>query len=287
MDSTMLQDIGEIPLKLGISFVLILLAGKFENHFWKLLVIFLQNAISSAGSNKLGIVIHVLTTLIIWLIPRFENFLYMTRQGCVMITGCDSGMGQATVVYLAKTNTDKSGYEQIFAACFNPKASQEAFEKLLTSEEMKFVTVVPLDVTDDKSCKRAADVVDKWIKVRKDKESSKGLVGIIQFHGIAFNGPAAYMPMDMYERQLQVNFFGNLRVVQNFLPIMKKRSSTLGGRIIFTGTGGGSCSPCPPLLTAYMSSKFATEAYCQSLRAELYMTGANIECSVINPGFGK
>jgi short-subunit dehydrogenase len=36
-----------------------------------------------------------------------------------------------------------------------------------------------------------------------------------------------------------------------------------------------------------MSSKFALEAYAQSLRQELYMTGAKIDVSVINPGFVK
>jgi len=36
-----------------------------------------------------------------------------------------------------------------------------------------------------------------------------------------------------------------------------------------------------------MSSKFAIEAYAQSLRQELYMTSIPIDLSVINPGFVK
>ena len=196
----MLQGIDEIPLKLGASFLLLCLGCVFENHLWKIIVVLLQMALSSfldGDSSIIGILISVLTTIGILYLPRFENFSYKKKEGCVMITGCDSGMGKATVEYLAKTNSETNGFEQIFAACFNPKASQEAFEKLLTSDQMKYVTVIPLDVTTDKSCMQAAEVVKKWIK---GKQGSKGLCSIIQFHGIAFNGPAAYMPMDMYER---------------------------------------------------------------------------------------
>lgn len=281
----MFDENNEIPLKLVISLVCLFLAGKFDNHFWRIVVVYLHHVLVSFvdGSSLGGMILRALTIFgIIW-IPMFANISYMKRKGCVMITGCDSGMGQATVEYLAKSNdaTEKGSYEKIFAACFNPKSSRAAFEKILTPDQMKHVIVVPLDVTNDQSCKDAAKTVETWIA----ENSSKGLYGIVQYHGIAFNGPAAYMPIEMYERQLQVNFLGNLRVVQSFLPILKKRTDG-PGRIVFTGTGGGSCSPCPPLLTAYMASKFATEGYCAALRAEMHMTRANIECCMINPGFG-
>jgi len=147
-------------------------------------------------------------------------------------------------------------------------------------------------------------------KKSKDKDKDDdvppqviGLTGLIQYHGVAFNGPSLYMPIDMYGRQMDVNFLGTIRIVQAFMPLMKqsikdsinelgnsgngdkdKEDLLYRGRIILTGTGGGSCSPCPPLLTAYMSSKFALEAYTQSLRQELYMTSCPIDVSIINPG---
>lgn len=110
----------------------------------------------------------------------------------------------------------------------------------------------------------------------------------VLFRFVSLKSSSRCAPQLFYSSsQLQVNFFGNLRVIQSFLPLMKERSPDVQGRIVFTGTGGGACSPCPPLLTAYMASKFATEAYCQSLQAELFMTYANIKCCMINPGFGK
>lgn len=275
----------ETTAKLAISLACLLLAGKFDNHFWRIVVAYAHHILISMvpTSSVVDSILRVVVIVGIMWIPMFANFSYNKRQGCIMVTGCDSGMGQATAVYFAQTNDDpkKGSFEKIFAACFDAKASKEYFEKTLTKDQMRHIIVIALDVTDDKSCKDAAKTVQSWI----NETSSEGLYGIVQYHGIAFNGPASYMPVDFYERQLQVNFLGFVRVIQNFMPILKKRSMT-NGRIILTGTGGGPCSPCPPLLSAYMSSKFATEAFCQSLRGEMNMTETNIECCMINPGFG-
>ncbi|KAL3942206.1 MAG: hypothetical protein SGBAC_003553 [Bacillariaceae sp.] len=276
----------ETTAKLAISLACLLLAGKFDNHFWRIVVAYAHHILISMvpTSSVVDSILRVVVIVGIMWIPMFANFSYNKRQGCIMVTGCDSGMGQATAVYFAQTNDDpkKGSFEKIFAACFDAKASKEYFEKTLTKDQMRHIIVIALDVTDDKSCKDAAKTVQSWI----NETSSEGLYGIVQYHGIAFNGPASYMPVDFYERQLQVNFLGFVRVIQNFMPILKKRSMT-NGRIILTGTGGGPCSPCPPLLSAYMSSKFATEAFCQSLRGEMNMTETNIECCMINPGFVK
>lgn len=234
----------EIPAKVAISVLCLLLAGKFDNHFWRIVVACFHHLLFSLvpTNSTVGLILRVVAIGGIMWMPMFANFSYQKRQGCIMVTGCDSGMGQATVVHFAQTNDDleKGSFEKIFAACFNAKASKEYFEKTLTKDQMRHVTVVPLNVTDEKSCKDAAKTVLSYLQ---QNTSSKGLMGLVMYHGIAFNGPGTYMPVDMYERQLQVNFLGFVRMVQNFLPILKKRSM-FPGRIIFTGTGGGPCTPC-------------------------------------------
>eukprot|EP00539_Tryblionella_compressa_P006442 CAMPEP_0178769454 /NCGR_PEP_ID=MMETSP0744-20121128/20839_1 /TAXON_ID=913974 /ORGANISM="Nitzschia punctata, Strain CCMP561" /LENGTH=354 /DNA_ID=CAMNT_0020425709 /DNA_START=168 /DNA_END=1232 /DNA_ORIENTATION=- len=231
------------------------------------------------------VVLYGVTSIGIWWMPHFANYVKSNkRQGAVFVTGCDSGMGQATVEGLAKSQGSKNGsYDQIFAGCFNKAAADKHFDTVLTKDQRKFVTVVALDVTNDESVAAAVETVKK--------SCNSSLTGLVQYHGVAFNGPASYMPMNMYQRQHDVNFLGSVRVVQAFLPLLKNAAKnstmTCPTRIVLTGTGGGPCSPCPPLLTAYMSSKFALEAYSQALRQELYMTKANIEVCVINPGFVK
>lgn len=265
------------------------LAGQFDNHVWRLVLLYVQSKLMTALSSDTTavIVFYGMTSIGIWWMPHFANLKKNPKQGCVFVTGCDSGMGQATVIGLAKANSDNNKYEQIFAGCFNKEAAEKHYDTVLTAEQRKYVTVVALDVTSDDSVAKAAKTVEAWITSKGN--ISAGLVGLVQYHGVAFNGPSPYMPMTMYQRQLDVNFMGSIRIVQALLPLLKKsaKNSKSSSRIILTGTGGGPCSPCPPLLTAYMSSKFALEAYAQSLRQELYMTASNIEVSVINPGFVK
>lgn len=279
------------PSSIAVSVVFAMAAGVFDNHLWRIVLCWMLwrvTALFGLMTGWMGAFMYLLSLVIIWNMPMFVNLQYRKRQGSVIVvTGCDSGMGQATVCYLAQSKNKDDSYQQIFAGCLNTKASQDYFDKNLTPEQKKIVTVLPLDVTNQDSVDQATKTVDSYLSEHKDSPTLLGLTGICMYHGIAFNGPAPYMPVEMYERQLQVNFLGSVRVTQAFLPLLKKRKSGIPGRIIFTGTGGGPCTPCPPLLTAYMASKFATEAFCQSLRQELFMTNTHIEALVINPGFVK
>lgn len=101
-------------------------------------------------------------------------------------------------------------------------------------------------------------------------------------------GPAEYFPLELYKRQMEVNFFGYVRVVQAFMPLLRQGASLQRrGRIVLIGTGGGILSPAPPLLSAYMSSKWAVEAFAYCMRLELQLTRQPIDVTVLNPGFVK
>ena len=66
--------------------------------------------------------------------------------------------------------------------------------------------------------------------------------------------------MQMLKQQMEVNFFGYVRVVQALMPLIKAAAAKPGarrGRVVFIGTGGGVMSPSPPLLCAYMASKWS------------------------------
>lgn len=301
----LIVGVGYPPLILSTitGIVLIVLAGLFDNHTWRIFVLIINynNNSSSSTDSPIELLVFVLTCIGIWWIPHWANVLPGRRRpkrGCIFVTGCDSGMGQATVISLAQSqsplanNNNNNRYEQIFAGCFDSNAAIEHMKTVLTPDQMSSITVVPLDVTDDKSVASAVRIVQDWINKNNknnSSSSSNGLTSIVQYHGVAYNGPASYMPLSMYQRQMDVNYIGTVRIIQSFLPLLKQRIDPKGynGRIVVTGTGGGPCTPCPPLLTAYMSSKFALEAYTQSLRQELYLTDHAIDVCVINPGFVK
>jgi len=94
-----------------------------------------------------------------------------------------------------------------------------------------------------------------------------------------------------------VNFFGYVRVVQAFMPLLRECVGGGGssggpklsrrGRVVFIGTGGGVLSPAPPLLSAYMASKWAIEAFCGCMRLEMQLTDCPIDLCMLNPGFVK
>ena len=89
---------------------------------------------------------------------------------------------------------------------------------------------------------------------------------------------------------MEVNFYGYIRVMQSFLPMLRESASRPGarrGRLAFFGTGGGPCSPCPSNLSAYMASKFAIEVVYQSTRLELQPTDQPVDCCMVNTGFIK
>jgi NAD(P)-dependent dehydrogenase (short-subunit alcohol dehydrogenase family) len=77
-------------------------------------------------------------------------------------------------------------------------------------------------------------------------------------------------------RQLDVNVVGQLRVIQAFLPTLRRSR----GRIVLMGSVGGRSAL--PFLGAYAMSKFALEAMADSLRVELAPFGMRV--AIIEPG---
>ena len=288
---------------LDIVVITLVVAGQYDNHLWRILCTVLSYLLLEVllPIPSLAWYLWPVFALAIMKMPHLRR--RQPFRGCVLVTGCDSGMGQATVVHLAvqnqklKKRNKKSSFDRIFACAFDAVKATQDLQQLIKEHggDVSVLRVIPLDVTSDDSVASAKKSVE-------DELTSMGsgcLVSMVCFHGVGYNGPAEFMPLEMFQRQFDVNFVGNIRMAQAFLPLIRKgveatvatqgRGRPHRGRIVFTGTGGGPCSPCPTLLSAYMSSKFACEAFAQSLKMELYMSQASpaIDVSVINPGFVK
>jgi NAD(P)-dependent dehydrogenase (short-subunit alcohol dehydrogenase family) len=119
------------------------------------------------------------------------------------------------------------------------------------------------DVTDATAIGHAAARVDE-------------LDGIVANAGIAIASPLEFLPPEELARQLDVNVVGQLRVLQAFLPALRKRN----GRVVLMGSIGGRSSL--PFLGAYAMSKFALEAMSDALRVELQPFGMHV--SIVEPG---
>lgn len=178
----------------------------------------------------------------------------MQKQEVVLITGCSSGIGLSTAIYLAKKG-------------FKVYASLRNLEKkhILLSEAEKsgvLVKLVQLDVADEKSVKEAVCFILK----------EEGRIEVlINNAGFGSGGFFEDFSMEEIREQFETNFFGLVRVTKEVLPTMRKQGkgcivniSSIGGKIAF------------PVISIYNASKFAVEALTESLRIELASFGIKV-----------
>jgi NAD(P)-dependent dehydrogenase (short-subunit alcohol dehydrogenase family) len=107
-------------------------------------------------------------------------------------------------------------------------------------------------------------------------EGIASLDALVANAGIAIAAPLEFLPPEELTRQLDVNVVGQLRVVQAFMPALRRAR----GRVVLMGSIGGRSAL--PFLGAYAMSKFALEAMADSLRLELRPWGMHV--SIVEPG---
>ncbi len=173
----------------------------------------------------------------------------------VLITGCSSGIGEATAYYLK----DK-GY-RVFAT-----ARKEAdVERLQKNGFDAFY----LDVTKKESITNALEDILKLTNGKLD----------VVFNNAGFGQPGAVedITTQVLKEQFETNVFGLHEVMMQVLPIMKAQGY---GKIINHSSVLGLISL--RLRGAYNASKYAIEGLSDTLRLEL--VGTNIDITVLNTG---
>jgi len=173
------------------------------------------------------------------------------HQKVVLITGASSGMGRATVLYLAQR-----GYI-VYAGSRTP-------EKLFDIQTEN-IRPIYLDITDLVSINEALLYIEK-IDVLINN-AGYGLVSTVE----------DVTEEEMFH-QFNVNVFGVMRMCKTVIPKMRKEED---GVIINISSFLGKIGL--PLLTFYNASKYAVEGITDSLRYEL--KGFNIRVHSIMPGF--
>lgn len=124
-------------------------------------------------------------------------------------------------------------------------------------------TEVVFDVTDPEAIRHAAARIGE-------------LDALVDNAGIAIAAPIEFLPPEELTRQLDVNVVGQVRVLQAFLPALRRSR----GRIVLMGSIAGRSAL--PFLGAYAMSKFALEALADALRIELAPFGMHV--AIVEPG---
>ena len=181
----------------------------------------------------------------------------------ILITGCSSGFGFHTALHLI------SNGHNVVATMRNL-----AKKNSLLSEANKFdanLEVLQLDVTDQKSIDLAInEIVSKF----------GGIDVLINNAGCATIGFFEDLTDEEIRRQMETNLFGVINLVRKVIPIMSKGNNP---KIINISSESGFVAfPC---FSAYNCSKWALEAFSESLRYELMLS--NIDVLLIEPGIYK
>jgi NAD(P)-dependent dehydrogenase (short-subunit alcohol dehydrogenase family) len=172
----------------------------------------------------------------------------------VLITGCSSGIGEATARRLAK-----AGWP-VYASARRVESIEH-----LAEDGCK---LLQLDVTDVHTMRAAVGSV----------EQEHGAVGVLVNNaGYSQSGAIETLSAEQVQRQFQTNVFGVITMCQLVLPGMRAQRS---GKIVnvssmganFTFPGGG----------LYHASKYALEAISDALRFEV--KGFGIDVIVLQPG---
>jgi NAD(P)-dependent dehydrogenase (short-subunit alcohol dehydrogenase family) len=183
-------------------------------------------------------------------------FEYRSRwvSRAVLITGCSSGIGWATAERLARRGWT------VYATARKVQA--------ISPLEESGCRLLPLDVTDEDSMRRAVEEVERI----------EGAVGVlINNAGYSQSGAVETVPIEKVRRQFETNVFGLVRMCQLVLPGMREQGfgrminlSSMGGKLTFPGGG------------LYHASKYAVEAISDALRFEV--RGFGVEVVVVEPG---
>jgi NAD(P)-dependent dehydrogenase (short-subunit alcohol dehydrogenase family) len=174
----------------------------------------------------------------------------------VVVTGASTGIGRACV-------------DELVAAGFHVWATvrKQLDADALTTEHGTAVTPLLVDLLDHDSVRAAgARVV-----------AAGPLHGLVNNAGLALPAPLEYMPIELFERQLDVNLVGQLLMTQVLLPALFDDGDA---RITFIGSVSGRIAG--PILGAYAASKHGVAGLAASLRAEIAPYGVKV--CLVEPG---
>lgn len=175
----------------------------------------------------------------------------------ILITGAASGIGKMITEVMARRGWF------VFAADVNKDA--------LESLKSKNIFPIYMDITKEKTIEDA---------YRKVAHETLYLDVIINCAGIGLMSSLVEEDISKIEKIMDINLFGMIRVNKIFFPLLPKET----GRIVTISSECGWMSPSP-FNGPYIMSKYAVEAYNDSLRRELNILG--IKVIKIQPGSFK
>ncbi|SHI75604.1 SDR family NAD(P)-dependent oxidoreductase [Parasporobacterium paucivorans] len=163
------------------------------------------------------------------------------RNGLIVITGCDTGIGKSLARIL-----HKRGYTVVLSYMSKPP-----FGAAPGIYQRKMDLRIPNDI----------DLFCAFVK--EQCSSGMRLEALVSNAGVALIGPVENLPIAAYRENFEINFFGAVKIIQSLIPDLIKNK----GKIIINGSNAGRIAM--PFLSPYVSTKYAIEGFSDSLRREM------------------
>lgn len=187
----------------------------------------------------------------------------MTTPQTVLITGASRGIGLLATKALAERG------HYVYASMRDVQGRNKSAASDLRDwarDNRVSLDTMELDVTDETSVNNAINVIEK----------ERPIHTLINNAGIMPVGLTEAYTLQQAQQYFDVNLFGIVRTYRAALPFMRVRKS---GLLINISSAAGRLAI--PFFGVYCASKWAMEAYCESLHYELESFG--IESVIIEP----
>ena len=169
----------------------------------------------------------------------------MAQQLTVLVTGGSSGIGRATAIYFAQKGC-------------------KVYEMSRHENAAAGVTHLLGDVTQPADCQRVIAQLEK----------EEGHLDVLICNaGMGIAGAVEFTSSEQMHRQMEVNFFGTVNIVQAALPLMRRQCS---GRILIVSSLAAYFGI--PFQSFYSASKAALCSMAKALRCEVAPYGIQVGC---------
>jgi len=186
--------------------------------------------------------------------PSLHAAVNNLEDKAVLVTGASSGIGFS----IAKTLANEGAF--VYAGA----RKNEDIERLSKIEN---IMGIRLDVTKPDEIDAAVEFIEK---------QGRGLYGLVNNAGVFFHAPLIEVSAEELQFMMDVNVFGPYRVTKAFAPLIMQSKGRISNISSIAGIAAGR------LFGPYSMSKFAVEAFSESLRSE--MKKFDVQVSVIEPG---
>ena len=213
---------------------------------------------SSRGKNGLPAWTKSINSLVGNLDP--ERLREVVEGKLVVVTGASSGIGEGSALKLAAAGAT------VILAARTPENLEETIRKI--KEAGGDAYAYPCDISDMAAC-------DKFVKAVLADHGHVDILINNAGRSIRRSVKYSFDRFHDFERTMQLNFFGALRLILGFGPGMLKQQS---GHIVNISSIG--VLAMPPRFSAYVASKAALDAFSWCAAAEF--ADSNVRFTTIN-----